>query len=53
MLTWFAIDLAYSSICRVHEALRVTPAMEAGLTKQVWSLAKLVALSQARMIEAA
>jgi len=28
--------------CRVHETLRVTPAMESGLTDHVWSLAELL-----------
>jgi hypothetical protein len=30
--------------CRVHSTLRVTPAMEAGLTDHVWTLAELCSL---------
>jgi hypothetical protein len=30
--------------CRVHQSLRVTPAMEAGLTDHVWRLGELVGL---------
>jgi hypothetical protein len=30
--------------CRVHKTLRVTPAMEAGLTDHVWTIAELVGL---------
>jgi len=30
--------------CHVHQALRVTPAMAAGLTDHVWELADLIAL---------
>jgi hypothetical protein len=30
--------------CRVHSTLRVTPAMEAGLTDHVWTLAELCGL---------
>ncbi len=39
-----AVDLhfAHYNLCRVHEALRVTPAMQAGLTDHVWSLAELM-----------
>jgi hypothetical protein len=29
---------------RVHQTLRVTPAMQAGLTDHVWELEELVAL---------
>ena len=34
--------VAHFNFCRVHETLRVTPAMEAGLTDHVWSLAELL-----------
>jgi 3-methyladenine DNA glycosylase/8-oxoguanine DNA glycosylase len=33
-----AIYHAFYNFCRVHQTLRVTPAMEAGLTDHVWSL---------------
>jgi IS1 family transposase len=39
-----AIYHAYYNFCRVHQTLRVTPAMEAGLTDHVWSLEELVGL---------
>ncbi len=39
-----AIYFAYYNFCRVHQTLRVTPAMEAGLTDHVWSLEELVGL---------
>jgi len=39
-----AIYHAYYNFCRVHQTLRVTPAMEAGLTDHVWSLQELVGL---------
>jgi transposase-like protein len=32
----------YRCHCRVHSSLRVTPAMEAGRTDHVWSLAELL-----------
>lgn len=30
------------NFCRIHQTLRVTPAMEAGLTSHVWTLAELL-----------
>jgi IS1 family transposase len=39
-----AIHFAHYNFCRVHQTLRVTPAMEAGLTDTVWSLDRLVGL---------
>jgi hypothetical protein len=32
------------NFCRVHQALRVTPAMEAGITDHVWSIEEIVCL---------
>lgn len=37
-----ALHFAHYNFCRVHESLRVTPAMEAGLTDHVWDVAELV-----------
>lgn len=37
-----AIFVAWFNLCRVHETIRCTPAMEAGLTDHVWSVAELV-----------
>jgi hypothetical protein len=34
----------YYNFCRIHKTLRVTPAMEAGLSDHVWSIEELVAL---------
>ncbi|WP_437598966.1 IS1 family transposase [Sorangium sp. So ce590] len=44
-----ALHMAFYNFCRPHEAHRVTPAMEAGLTDHVWSIEGLVtaALSEA------
>ena len=39
-----AIYHAFYNFCRVHQTLRVTPAMEAGLSDHVWSLEELVNL---------
>jgi hypothetical protein len=48
-----AIYHAYYNFCRVHQTLRVTPAMEAGLTDHVWSLQELVGLLEQKAIEVA
>ena len=37
-----ALYFAYYNFCRVHKTLRCTPAMEAGLTKTVWTLKDLI-----------
>ena len=39
-----AIYHAYYNFCRVNQTLRVTPAMEAGLSDHVWELEEIVAL---------
>jgi len=39
-----AIYMIHYNFCRVHQTLRVTPAMEAGLSDHVWELEELVAL---------
>jgi hypothetical protein len=35
------------NFCRIHQTLRVTPAMQAGLTDHVWELEELVGLLEA------
>jgi IS1 family transposase len=39
-----ALYFMHYNYCRVHKTLRVTPAMEAGLTDHVWTLENLIAL---------
>lgn len=39
-----ALYFFHYNFCRVHSSLRITPAMEAGLTDHVWTLAELCAL---------
>jgi IS1 family transposase len=39
-----AIHYMHYNFCRVHKSLRVTPAMEAGLTDHIWTLDELVSL---------
>jgi transposase-like protein/IS1 family transposase len=37
-----ALYFAYYNFCRMHKTLRCTPAMEAGITKSVWTLKDLL-----------
>ncbi len=38
--------MAWYNFCRVHQTLRVTPAMEAGLTDHIWTIEELLTWSQ-------
>jgi hypothetical protein len=40
-----ALHFAWYNFVRVHRSLRVTPAMEAGLTDHIWGIAELVSLA--------
>jgi hypothetical protein len=35
------------NFCRIHKTLRVTPAMESGLTDHVWEIEELIMLLNA------
>jgi len=39
----YALHFAYYNFCRVHKSLRVTPAMEQGITDHIWTIAELIA----------
>jgi len=39
-----ALHFMYCNFVRIHQTIRVTPAMEAGLSDHVWELSELVAL---------
>jgi hypothetical protein len=38
-----ALYFAHYNFCRVHGSLRVTPAIEAGITDHIWDLKELLA----------
>ncbi len=38
-----ALYFAWYNFCRVHQTLRVTPAMEAGISNHIWTVAELLA----------
>jgi IS1 family transposase len=44
-----ALHFMHYNFCRVHKTLRVTPAMEAGLSDHVWTLQELVALIETNL----
>jgi len=39
-----ALHYMHYNFCRIHQTLRVTPAMEAGISDHVWSIEEVVAL---------
>jgi hypothetical protein len=41
-----ALYFMYYNFCRIHQTLRVTPAMEAGLSDHVWMIEDLVSLME-------
>ena len=45
-----AIYYLYYNFCRIHQTLRVTPAMEAGIASHVWTIEEMVKLLDARSI---
>jgi len=42
-----ALHFAYYNFVRIHQTLRVTPAMAAGVTDRLWEMADLVAILDA------
>jgi IS1 family transposase len=39
-----ALHFMYYNFCRIHQTLRVTPAMEAGISDHVWDLKEIIGL---------
>lgn len=48
-----ALFFCYYNFCRIHQTLRVTPAMEAKVTDRVWSIAEIIALLDSPQAQAA
>lgn len=38
----YALQFAYYNFCRVHQTLRITPAMESRITNHIWTVKELV-----------
>jgi hypothetical protein len=41
-----ALHFMHYNFCKIHQSLRVTPALEAGLTDHVWEVSELIALME-------
>jgi hypothetical protein len=48
-----SLHFFYYNFIRIHQTLRCTPAMAAGVTDHLWSMLDLLALIEARESEAA
>jgi len=48
-----ALHYIHYNFCRVHKTLRVTPAMEAGLTNHVWEIEEIAGLLEVDAVKAA
>jgi len=46
-----AIHYMHYNFCRVHQTLRVTPAMESGISKHVWEIDELVGSLEAKELK--
>jgi len=46
-----AIHYMHYNFCRVHQTLRVTPAMEAGITDHVWTIAEMLSILDSKQSE--
>lgn len=45
-LKWaYALQFAYYNFCRVHQSLRVTPAMEAEIADHIWTIQELITIT--------
>jgi hypothetical protein len=47
-----ALYFMHYNFCRIHQTLRATPAMAAGLSKTVWEIEDLAALVEAQELKA-
>jgi hypothetical protein len=47
-----ALYVAHYNFCRVHETLRITPAMPLGVTDHIWTIGELVDAALERVLPA-
>jgi hypothetical protein len=45
-----ALHFMYYNFVRIHKTLRVTPAMEAGITKKLWTIEDLAKLLRNNLV---
>jgi len=48
-----ALHFMHYNFCRIHQTLRITPAMQAGVSDHVWSLEEVIGLLESPMARAA
>jgi hypothetical protein len=48
-----ALFFMYYNVCRIHQTLRVTPAMAAGVSHHVWELSEVISLLDSAQAKAA
>jgi len=48
-----ALSFFHHNFCKIHSSLRVTPAMEAGITDHVWEPEEVIALTARKQQKAA
>ena len=48
-----ALYFMYYNFCRIHQTLRVTPAMEAGITDHVWEVEEILSMLDAKKAKGA
>lgn len=46
----FALFIMYYNFCRLHQTLRITPAMAAGGSDHVWDIEEVVSLLEAQQV---
>ena len=46
-----SLYVAHYNLCRVHEALRITPAMAIGVTDHIWTIGELIDVATAEPLE--
>src|SRR5712664_2092294 len=46
-----ALHFMHYNFCRIHQTLRVTPAMESGVSDHVWSIEEIVNLLDAAKVQ--
>ena len=46
-----ALHFMHYNFCRVHQTLRVTPAMEAGIADHVWTIAEMLSILESKQTE--
>jgi hypothetical protein len=43
-----ALYFMYYNFCRIHQTLRITPAMEAGISDHVWEVEEILSMMDAK-----